>query len=42
MAEYLRHHASGSDKDMILQRLRSLIDAAARRLGLNHAAVNGD
>ena len=28
MAEYLRHHASGADRDMILQRLRSLIDEA--------------
>jgi hypothetical protein len=28
MAEYLRQNASGSDKDMILQRLRSLIDEA--------------
>ena len=28
MAEYLRDHASGADRDMILQRLRSLIDEA--------------
>ena len=28
MAEYLRQHASGADRDMILQRLRSLIDEA--------------
>ena len=28
MAEYLRQHASGADRDMMLQRLRSLIDEA--------------
>ena len=28
MAEYLRHHASGADKDMMLERLRSLMDEA--------------
>jgi hypothetical protein len=26
MAEYLRQHASGADRDVMLQRLRSLID----------------
>jgi hypothetical protein len=26
MAEYLRHHATGSDKDLTLLRLRTLLD----------------
>jgi hypothetical protein len=26
MAEYLRHHATGSEKDITLQRLRTLLD----------------
>ena len=28
MAEYLRHHATGSERDVTLQRLRTLLDKA--------------